>query len=97
MRKTPTILCEILCSVCGNISTYQRSTSKKKSMLEVNPHWCINCKKDTYHFIIYDKEYAYNYLNNKIKLSEIEEYVLKLLENKKDENKILYKKNEYFK
>ena len=79
MRKMPTYSCEIICTQCGNISTIQRSTSKKKEIGSTKSSWCIHCKKETINFVIIDKVLAYNYLNERIELSEREKFILDLL------------------
>lgn len=93
MRKTPTYPCEIICTQCGNISTIQRSTSKKKEMCATKSAWCYHCKKETINFVIIDKVLAYNYLMERKELDEREQFVLNLLKNKSniETNKVLKK------
>lgn len=83
MRKTPTIICDLMCATCGCISTYQRSTSKKREIFKTKTSWCISCKNETIHFVLNDKEYAFNYLENKEQLSEKEQYIYNMLKRKK--------------
>lgn len=79
MRKSPTLSVETICKKCSSISSFHRSTSKKNQLFESASAWCFNCAKETEHFIIIDKDYAYNYLMERRELNSTQQEVLELL------------------
>ena len=88
MRKSPTLSIEIICTECGSISNFQRSTSKKAKKFDKVCSYCFNCRKETEQYILMDKDLAYNYLIERIELNNSQQIVLNLLKKYHYNNKI---------
>lgn len=91
-RKIETTYVDVLCSVCGNVSLFQRTPTKKITMFTMTSNWCYKCKKITTHYVLNDFDIAYNRLKSLTDLTEDEKIVLSIIENKSD--KKLVKKYE---
>ncbi len=91
-RKAESIPVDVLCCICGNISSLQRTPTHKKTILTKTTNWCYKCKCMTDHYILNDVDVLYNILKNYETLEDDEKEVLCILESNKV--KKLIKSNE---
>lgn len=87
-RKNDTDYVDIICSVCGNVSLFQRTPTKKITIFTKTSSWCYKCKSITTHYILNDFDIAYHKLKNLTDLTEDEKAILELIE-KSDEKKLI--------
>lgn len=72
----------LICLMCGEITTIQRVKNKQKQKNHIKDMYCPICKKDSKYIELKDKNIYYIKLKEKKNKSELDEYVLKLLEEK---------------
>lgn len=83
---------DLICGVCGYIQSIQRRKARKQKELHIKDLYCPMCKEDTKFIELVDADIYYNKLIRKNTLNELDEHILKLLQNnknKKDKNKTL--------
>ncbi len=92
-RKNDTNYVDIICSVCGNVSLFQRTPTKKITIFTKTSSWCFKCKSITTHYILNDFDFAYHRLKILNELTEDEKAVLELIE-RRNEKKLIKKYDE---
>ena len=85
---------EAICNECTNIITFPHSKRRKLNIFSIQRNYCYNCKKETTFFILFDKNYAYNLLNEKKELSN-KEFHIKVLLDKHFKNSKNKQKNKF--